>query len=1398
MVTSVNRFRDLTNAIPSGPFYAASGQILPLRDEPYQFRFDAGTARASHSFKVYVNDVLAGATTANGIGVALVELTLEAGDQNIVLVDDADGRRFLSPVTIRHSATWHAAQADVIEELDGRVDDIERGLSIATATPAYIEALGRMVRQPDPSDINELVVYSTDSYRRLIQELRGAYRHFGGHPLGMRQAVSAFTSVSPFVVPREWRPHWILGAQLLVNGDLETRSRYSTAQYAAAGTTTELPNLNANSRTAVITTIAGASTATSGFTQPPHPQRLTVTFAAAGTATISGTTDVGAAVAETLTAAGAGTLTSTLEFASVTSVVNTSASAIAVGTGDSRFIKILTLGSYNKLGAATLSWNTGSPGNLVWNGGAPVNVTTGGTYTLTTAATPAYAHGRVAVTPSTGTFDFDPVGTGVEANFHDQLWVLRDVSYSRRIDLGGASETIANVVTTINSSLIVGATEIVGTEEATDRSVLRLNSSLSGELARVSLMPGPGDASLQLMGLPRSSSTLDAGASAAATSLSVVDSTRMPTVAGPQLARNIATAPLAAVAIQSVSQGTTYGVDGQLQLVVASATSKTLAWKAPGATLGTAQNVVAGGEFTLASGTTPAMTITVVVESDLLPAASGTTNNAVEVYSPSTFRVRVRGLRRAAPAGADNGSITGTTSTCTFSSASYTFGASDVGGHVRVSNAVNTNNNGIHRIVGVSGGNATLLNQRAGASSTTGVFVTEATIKFAVWHQGEIVTVNENDLSAPGTLTLSTPLTLAWPEHAIVEVVDEAPYTERGVFGAGEMEVEVDLDYAPASTSNSVTAVGTNVPDGIEVVSSGTTAVAGNMGTTHQAGLFSPSRLILVSAATTEIELRASAPLAVLHKGKRIVLEAWVQEHTEDGAAFTLDVSFDDGVTWTNTAGATPDAAVLRLVTDTTDEGPLDPTQLRGHAWVPYDAESCTIRLVREAPGAGTATISVEKLTVTADNATGFWLGTDTVIRSAKRAAFGEMLYVWSPEPLSSREREFMGMPPEDSDSSLPDAPGHIDLVSNAHGYWERVDMTAYDGDEVATNVKGLYTELDWLTAPLIGMEVIVGTPAKLSFIRPTRLSDVTGEELLVVAGAGNDATLTLDSAHEGSFPQDPSDRDRLYETLSADRTITLPSGRTVIVPEGSTVPVPSTPTTAPESTAQPWQFIAADEIRIHNDYYDASSTYSLDYGTLMRVTTPMIDLGADYLDNLWLIDMAHFTRRDVEERPTRRVQQLTFAADASAGLNFVADTDSHDHVLTRDDGVTREVLNAADWSFSNNRTVQLAAGTLETDSIYSLDYAALVPRPYTEAELVLEWQPTDSGGTALQDYQVVTIGQVVSQATQAVSQNGFRYHRLRVTASNMRDVRDFRIYGLGLKGIRIFGDEYAPGILTP
>ena len=356
----------------------------------------------------------------------------------------------------------------------------------------------------------------------------------------MAQVAASFTSSLAYVLPREYRPRWVLGEQHAPSFQVQSHVARSV-----------LFDLNIESISFVGTIAASALTTTP--TNPPTAQILQVNFDAAwdgGNIEIDGTDVLGNTIQEIFTPTGTPidgviTRTGSLVFDTVTALTNTvggTTGSAYIGLTATQYIQITEVTGnpiQNGLTAAGTTYLTVNNDSGIYyasygstSGGDNDNqiaLLTSGQYTI-----PYKAQGDQLIGNATPGGGFD-LSDGAGERGRDRLYLEYGDRGLITVVLGAAAgsltgNTATHVVTDINSALTAdarygasGAAVVSSTGNLTGTAPL-LNSALlpftgSDTQGRLRLHLGCADASREIFGLPRYVG--DAAASATATDTSI-------------------------------------------------------------------------------------------------------------------------------------------------------------------------------------------------------------------------------------------------------------------------------------------------------------------------------------------------------------------------------------------------------------------------------------------------------------------------------------------------------------------------------------------------------------------------------------------------------------------------------------------------------------------------------------------------------------------------------------------------------------------------------------------------------------------------------------------------------------------------------------------------------------
>jgi hypothetical protein len=614
---------------------------------------------------------------------------------------------------------------------------------------------------------------------------------------------------------------------------------------------------------------------------------------------------------------------------------------------------------------------------------------------------------------------------------------------------------------------------------------------------------------------------------------------------------------------------------------------------------------------------------------------------------------------------------------------------------------------------------------------------------------------------------------------------------------------------------NSGSIQGSPLPDGWST-NAGTTLQVGHSGP----GLLARNRIFFSRNDDTQpVHVTIPIELAREHRGKRLEVRAWLGEHRNFSGLTTYDIqvaygSLASSPTFTSIFSPTPPSLSASAVFPSYEYS-VEPslTGIQGSFFVPRTAEQCHLRIVRSATAGLNALCSIEAVEVRAVQGRSARVGTRSVVRSAKRTKFRDLIYVWNTLPQGAEAHaESLGVTPS---GYIPERPGHIDRLAPSHTFPERFDVS---------DLKiGLYDSTAWSsTSSRENLSHVVASPDLLSGAEPNNLSLVTDEDLTFFTGTVGDpvgsarANLVFNARMLSGFASSPTVGGapnsvepkgyRLLETRTTPTTFNQ-DGRAYTIPAGTPIPVPDAP--ASPGANYPWQFISATQIRVND--FNPASTYTLTYPTrLMAVTEPLqlASLGVTLADHMWLVDFAHSEPPKMIANSLYTEEQATFFGDFRATLTGVIDI-AKTSILYQDDGITKKEVPAGTWSVADVNQIRIDPAAFNADYLYSIAYFKKVLVFERGPTYTIEWRSAASeAGLSSAPWIEVRPNQVLnSNSTSSPSTNVVdAWHQLRVFMDNVDEstflatgitpsVYAPRIYGLGIKGLRIVGSPTPPGL---
>jgi hypothetical protein len=249
---------------------------------------------------------------------------------------------------------------------------------------------------------------------------------------------------------------------------------------------------------------------------------------------------------------------------------------------------------------------------------------------------------------------------------------------------------------------------------------------------------------------------------------------------------------------------------------------------------------------------------------------------------------------------------------------------------------------------------------------------------------------------------------------------------------------------------------------------------------------------------------------------------------------------------------------------------------------------------------------------------------------------------------------------------------GLVREISPAHIALDIFDVSEYTALGVAKNLLGAVTEADFAASTLVNLTIQPADPFMMSYVFPSALP-VTGEVLTI-----NSVTLRAPLALA-------SDQDTHEACLFMD---SLP------VPNTTVLGVPN------------WWFNNSQEVEIDPSIWSSSSTYSIDYNLLYRITTIPFTTNPYELDYVWLADYTLFDRKDTIEGEYLNTVPVFFNADTGqAFLDRKSTMDKSVAKLYMQD--TREQREIAQryWRFLSSSVVEIDSSQLVTGAQFFLTH---------------------------------------------------------------------------------------------
>jgi hypothetical protein len=589
------------------------------------------------------------------------------------------------------------------------------------------------------------------------------------------------------------------------------------------------------------------------------------------------------------------------------------------------------------------------------------------------------------------------------------------------------------------------------------------------------------------------------------------------------------------------------------------------------------------------------------------------------------------------------------------------------------------------------------------------------------------------------------------------------------------------------------------------------------------------------------------------YEGFELKVSGWVKSLNAGAITATLSFSWDGGTTWPASGAATP------IVEDAGGSGYETPTYISYTTQLPssltypnlVSTDGSVLVKIEFAKAGANMSIELDAFTLEVIYISSRYLTRATVARSRQRQYFGELDWVWSPDELSTREQVYLGLQHKLVDRTNPfggviitnvstDTPngagtltyeyndvgsthrlkwepygtsyaptfGWTPIISDgsytlvapdsseltvsinysilpvlsgtppaaertrsitvsdqtttqgvtrrimpAHSSLDIADVTDYVGT-YPINLHGAISESDFSIAGLVNLDIAAASPFRFSYLYPQR-SYQEGEALTFApVGPNYQATLTY-----------ACDQDQVNTLLYEDG---------VVFPNDL------------------WSFIDSTTIEIVGASYDLTASYTVDYNLVYQLTTTIMNLGvATYTDYIWFADYFLWDRFD-NVLGEYEVETPLFVniENGRAYLTKKSNMNRATATLTVVDANETYEISKRYWRFLNDTTIEIDLSRIVAGQYYLTHEEK---RVYESSRLTTVFEHRsgiNSVATAAASWSTI------ERNSNVQTLGGLLCHQLRLSVSGIRDIRDFKLRGAFLKGLRMYGtDPDIPGL---
>lgn len=206
--------------------------------------------------------------------------------------------------------------------------------------------------------------------------------------------------------------------------------------------------------------------------------------------------------------------------------------------------------------------------------------------------------------------------------------------------------------------------------------------------------------------------------------------------------------------------------------------------------------------------------------------------------------------------------------------------------------------------------------------------------------------------------------------------------------------------------------------------------------------------------------------------------------------------------------------------------------------------------------------------------------------------------------------------------------------------------------------------------------------------------------------------------------------------------------------------------------------------IEIPPENFNTANFFQFRYNRLTRLQSQVFDLGANFLNYEWYLDVCAYVRKNLTQKQELVTEQLVVRDGFEAILQNPADING-DLILTRTNGVITEEIPRESISFINRRRISVARRFFSPNFIYTLTYRSIVIERNPTVSLIYEYRTAISPTQVLsKEWKEFKINDIADTRFSLEDPNNKRYIQFRVTANNIKRVEDLHIYSITARGI--------------